>query len=239
MWNLNYVIRDVDDMYNYAKTNSITLLPSGLTYDFWDEYEDNSAQYDRLFRRLYINYKYFDQNISDDNPVSRVLTDFKEAVEDLFLMNHDKYDELYKIKVASLEMEISPFNDYQMSENEIGSNGYTRDYSSGARQDNNSKTTPPLSETRLNEKYAYNSTQFIDDTKTTITNPGFIETSQFDKGAQFDLEHKTGNLTNSKSTTGVRNSPYENLAKANKYWDNYDLYKKIFDDICRAYLLVK
>ena len=238
MWNLNYVVRDVDDMYNYAVANNLTLLPVSV-YDFWEDYVANSSQYDRLFRRMYINYKYFDQNIHDDNPVSRVLQDFKDAVEDLFLMNHDKYDELYKIKVASLDIDISPFNDYKMSEVGSGTDGYTRDYTFGEREDNNTHTTPPLTQTTVNEKYAFNSTQFIDDTRSTTTNPGYIELNKFEKGEQSDLEHKTGSSSSTKTTTGLRNSPYDNLSKANKYWDNYDLYKKIYADICKELLLIK
>lgn len=238
MWNLNYVVRDVDDMYNYAVANNLTLLPVSV-YDFWEDYVDNSSNYDRLFRRMYINYKYFDQNIHDDNPVSRVLQDFKDAVEDLFLMNHDKYDELYKIKIASLNIDISPFNDYKMTENSTGSDGYTRDYTFGEREDNSTNTTPPRSDTVLNEKYAFNSTQFINDSQSTRTYQGYVQLSDFNKGEQTDIEHKTGSSINNKSTTGVRNNPYENLAKANKYWDNYDLYNKIFKDICKELLLIK
>lgn len=238
MWNLNYVVRDVDDMYKYATANSITLLPLS-DYDFWQEYVDNNAQYDRLFRRLYINYKYFDQNIHDDNPVSRVLQDFKDAVDDLLLLNHDKYDELYKIKVASLDMGISPFNDYKMSESSTGTDGYTRDYTSGERTDESSKQTPVLTTTTTNEKMAYDSLSFINDSRSTTSTAGHTILSEFTKGEQTDLEHKTGNSSSSKSTTGVRNSPYDNLSKANKYWDNYDFYRNIFADICRELLLVK
>lgn len=238
MWNLDYVVRDVNDMYNYATANSITLLPTS-TYDFWQEYIDNTSQFDRMFRRLYINYKYFDQNISDDNPVSRVLTDFKDAVEDLFLLNHDKYDELYKIKLASLDMDISPFNDYKMSETGTGTDGYTKNNTYGEREDGSSKQTPSITTTTTNEKMAYDSLSFINDSKSTTNTLGYTILGGFTKGEQEDVETKTGTSVSNKSTLGVRNSPYDNLSKANKYWDNYDLYKKIFDDICRAYLLVK
>lgn len=238
MWNLNYVVRDVDDMYNYAVANNLTLLPVSV-YDFWEDYADNSSQYDRLFRRMYINYKYFDQNIHDDNPVSRVLQDFKDAVDDLFLMNHDKYDELYKIKLASLDIDISPFNDYKMTETGTGTDGYTKDYTFGEREDESSRQTPPLTTTTTNEKMAYDSNSFINDSKSTTSSLGYTILSDFTKGEQTDIEHKTGTSVTNKSTTGVRNNPYDNLSKANKYWDTYDLYKKIFADICKELLLVK
>lgn len=238
MWNLDYVIRDVDDMYKYAQANNLTLLPNSV-YDFWNDYILDSDQYDRLFRRMYINYKYFDQNISDNNPVSRVLQDFKDAVDDLFLMNHDKYDELYKIKLASLDIDISPFNDYKMTETGTGTDGYTKDYTFGEREDESSRLTPPLTTTTTNEKMAYDSNSFINDSKSTTSSLGYTILSDFTKGEQTDIEHKTGTSVTNKSTTGVRNNPYDNLSKANKYWDTYDLYKKIFADICKELLLVK
>lgn len=236
MLNQEYVIRNVNDLYECALENETTLLPTNR-YDFWQDYVTNHTYYDRMFRRMYINYYYFDQDISGENPVFSVLKEFKDAVEDLFWLRHDDYDELYKIMEASLAMEINPFNDYSMVESEEGTDGYTREYVSGERTDESSKTTPAITKTTLNEKYAFNSTQFIDDTRTTESNLEFTETSEFTKGEQTDTEEKSGSTTLDKTVSGTKTSPYENLEKANKYWDKYKFYEKIFADICREFLL--
>lgn len=238
MWNLNYVIRDIDDLYKCAMDNDTTLLPTP-SYEFWLDYVSNHTKYDRMFRRRYINFKYFDQDISGENPVFEVLKEFKNAVEDLLFLKHDEYDELYKIKLASLDIDISPFNDYKMTETGTGTDGYTKNNTYGEREDSSSKQTPSITTTTTNEKMAYDSLSFINDSRSTTNTLGYTILGSFTKGEQEDVETKTGTSVTNKSTTGVRNSPYENLSKANKYWDNYDLYNKIFNDICREYLLVK
>lgn len=238
MWNIDYVVRDINDLYKCASDNETTLLPSS-SYEFWADYVANSNYYDRMFRRRYKNFVYFDQDTSGENPVFEVLKEFKNAVEDLFFLKHDEYDELYKIKEASLDMNIQPFNDYKITEVQSGTDGYTKDYTSGEREDEDSRTSPEIIKTTENEKMAYNSSTYVDDTKTTYTSPEYTEEETFTKGEQNDTEQKTGTYVHNNTITGVKNSAYENLTKANKYWETYEFYNRIFDDICKYYLLIK
>ena len=43
-------------MYKYANANSLLLL-SDFNATFWQDYIANHTRYDKLFRRLYYNFK--------------------------------------------------------------------------------------------------------------------------------------------------------------------------------------
>lgn len=98
----------VDDMYNSAKADSVKLL-SNYSSDFWSEYSSNHTYYDRLFRRMFSAFRYFDQipisnfQVLESEDIEEVRNNFIDAVYDHLLANDKKYSELYRVSLLTDE----------------------------------------------------------------------------------------------------------------------------------------
>jgi len=92
----------VNDMYEYAKSVNIPLLSDFGEDDenitFWSDYVANYEKYDKLFRRMYMSFRYFLQE-----PVSRfdelieseigdITLDFIDEVYNHLMVNAKKYE---------------------------------------------------------------------------------------------------------------------------------------------------
>ena len=79
----------VDNMYKYCNDHDVPML-SEFNAPFWNEYTSNYTRYDRLFRRMFLSYRYFMQT-----PVDR-FDDLTEAqIEETTLnFEYDVYNHL-------------------------------------------------------------------------------------------------------------------------------------------------
>lgn len=91
-------MKTVKEMYDYSEENNVKML-SNFSADFWSDYVANYDKYDKVFKRLYSSFKYFEQ--SEDEPIEDVVLNFTEAVEGHLMLNRKKYDELYRINVLA------------------------------------------------------------------------------------------------------------------------------------------
>lgn len=94
----------VDDMYTYSKGINSPLLSN---YDavFWQDYTDNFARYDSLFRRMFNSFRYFMQKplnrcetITEEH-IEEITQDFTYEVYNHLMVNAKKYSELFRVNV--------------------------------------------------------------------------------------------------------------------------------------------
>lgn len=137
----------VDDMYDNVKGTDNKLL-SSFNADFWNEYKTNSTYYDRLFRRMFGSFRYFDQvpldNRSEKTPwlINEVQTEFTDAVYDHLLANSKKYAELYRVNVVDDE-KYSILNNYDITETKEEDRSATGTDNVGARTDTDNNVYGP------------------------------------------------------------------------------------------------
>lgn len=217
---------NVEDMYKYAKQNSLKLL-SDYPADFWIDYISNYDKYDKQFMRMYKSYRYYMQNPydKDNETIADITDDFIEAVYMHLKMNNKKYTELYKLNVLN-DSTISPLDDYSMTEI------MDRTIVNGAREDSNDETLGTKTDTSTNQIEGFNSTDFDDSNKTTNVYGQQLNGNTFNKGEQENTDDYT--LTKK----GSMNNPYENINKFKSVWNNYEFMNYIFKNICADLLLV-
>lgn len=132
----------VDDMYNTVKGTETKFL-SSFNADFWQEYEQNHTYYDRLFRRMFASFRYFDQKpkVSWDEITTAEINDlqaeFTDAVHDLLMVNEKKFTELYRINVVPDE-QYSILNNYDVTETKEEENSSTGTDTFGEKVDSDS-----------------------------------------------------------------------------------------------------
>lgn len=212
--------KTVNDMYNHTKTADTPLL-SSYKAEFWTDYVQNFTKYDKLFRRLYKSFWYFDQ-LYDDS-ISIVTTDFTDEVYNHLLVNTKKYSELYRINVVSDE-DFSIVDNYNVTENMnreteksttdvYGQRNDSESDTIGERTDSKSESlgqrSDSKSETIGSRQDSANYTQGAQNNQTTVGIEGFNSSSFQDSdkttdaiGQRIDSNTSTlGSQSNSESST--------------------------------------
>lgn len=227
----------VKDMFDFASDTLVPLLGSYqlVTYDFWSEYMSNFEEYDKLFCTMYKNFFYFDQDGTE--PVDDVFERFCDSVNGLLMMNRKKYAELYKIELLTIDGS-SILSDYKITEEKENERGVEREYVSGERQDTGEDVSGQRTDVETNQVMAFNSTEFVDSTKTTDQKGSETDTTEYNKGEQTDTENVSETGSHTITTTGTKGNPYENMTKYMEAWDSYSFYRKIFNDIAAEFLLL-
>lgn len=248
-------MKTVNDMYKYANANNMPLL-SNFNAVFWQDYINNSSRYDKLFRRLYYNFRYFMQECDTDlDDISDITTEFVDDVYNHLMANKKKYEELYRIHVITDEdysitdnYHIREVMDKETTDNDVMDKDTTKDDTNtyGSRTDGT--TTGQQTITRQNDVSPYNTNGYYANDKDTDIYGNRIDS--FSKGQQEDSLSSTGteNYTLNREGTedytltrrgniGVQTGT-EMLDKHNRYWDKYKFYEYIFACICADLLIV-
>ena len=109
----------VEQMFQFAQPN--TPLLSNYEGTFWNEYRNNHLKYDKVFRRLYKNFYYFNQDAN--LTAAQVTPNFIDDVYGVLLANSKRYDELYRINLIN-DQDYSILDNYNITETREG--GYTK-----------------------------------------------------------------------------------------------------------------
>lgn len=229
---------NVEDMYKYASRNSLNLL-SDYSATFWQDYLDNHARYDKQFMRMYKSYRYYMQNPydKDNETLADITEDFIDAVYMHLKMNDKKYSELYRMNVLD-DSELSPLNDYNITEIMDGTKAYTGTYVDGARNDTNSETQGARTDVTIQQIEGFNSSEFSDSDKSTTNYGGQSNSGTFGKGEQENTDEHSEDNDYTLTKTGNVTNPYESLKKFKAVWSDYDFMNYIFKNICAELLLV-
>lgn len=216
----------VSDMLKYAQDNNLKLL-SDFSAVFWVKYIQKSAEYDKIFARLYKSFYYFDQ--TDFDTIEDVTTAFIDAVKGHLLLNEKKYDELYRVNVVDDE-EYNLLNNYYLTEK------MDRDTSNdkGIRTDTVNNTFGQQVVTTENDVTTYDSDVFNPNGKNTDTIGNRVDTGSFISGSQLDTATEDYTLTREGNIGTI--SGADMIKKHIGVWSDYEFMAYIFSDISRELL---
>lgn len=237
--------KTVNDMFVYSSENNIKLL-SSFNGSFWSDYVSNYAKYDKIFKRLYKSFVYFEQ--LDDEDIEDVVTNFTEAVEGHLILNQKKYSELYRINVVSDDdySLLDNVNITEVMDREGSSTEGARSDSEtqGQRSDSGTNNIGAQTVTDTGEVSPYDSENFFNNDKMSSSKGARSDSESYTKGAQSNSFSK-GEQQNgyTEDYTFTRNGNNGNIVgadmlnKHSRYWNLYEFYSYIFGEIAKELLL--
>lgn len=230
------MIKKVCDMYKYAKENNLLLLSN---YDalFWKDYRDNHNKYDKLFNRMFNSFFYFMQKKEDT--LEFVTTDFIDEVYNHLMINHKKYEELYRIYVIQ-DNDNPLIDNYKITEtlgknssenstNKYGERLDETDVTKGARTDNGSENLGSRvdnvqnvkgsqSDTHEKEVSPFDTENYYNEEKNSDIFGSRTDTSQLTTGMQNNINSFTeGAQTTNKDFTKGEQTDVLATVKAENY----------------------
>lgn len=128
--------KNVNDMWKECVLNDKKLL-SEYPGDFWAYYITNHVRFDALFRQMFLSFTYFLQD--NDETLSTVTDNFIDAVYNHLLLNHKKYEEMYRIEVLE-DLDYKFNKNYDVTESSTRTTEDERNDTIGSRTDTSSMT---------------------------------------------------------------------------------------------------
>lgn len=237
-----YTVADMYDMWSSQITPSGDFLPSKseVNQDFWNAIyttplKDNINRY---FVRHYKRFWYYDQDTASElNTVANVYSAFRQDMLDYLVVNAKRYNELFRI-YSLTDNDISPINDFHITEEREGQTDTDRTYVSGARTDSGTYTKGSETDTTTNQKMAFNSSNFINDSKSTFVGGQRQDSHSDTFGSQTDTDEVSQTGSSTTVTTGRKDNAINNIRQFEKYWNRYGFVDKIFNDVSKEFLLV-
>lgn len=130
------MLYEIKDIYNYNKEENTKML-SGFTssvdstHDFWKPYRDNSAYFDRMFKKMFSSWFPFDQ----EGELADVSEDFAEDVKAWLMINDKRYSELYRIQTIADDEKYSLTDNVYEVETIEESGEHSSEFNKGAQTD--------------------------------------------------------------------------------------------------------
>ena len=254
----------VANMYNQLEQDEKLL--SSFDADFWTEYNENHAIYDRRFKRMFSSFRFFEQiPVEFREPtiaeIEAVKDSFIEAVYEHLLINSKKYSELYRINVVP-DTDYSIIDNYNVVEtmdkdtsktdsDTYGNHTDTEEETVGSREDTNTTTIGEQNNTATNTVAGFNSEDFendrqvddsigerTDESTTNIGQQSNSLTKQY--GSRSDSHTGSGTadyVLTKKGNIGVKTAT-EVMNEHRQFWNIWEFYSYIFKEICADLLLI-
>lgn len=178
---------NVNDIYKYMRDENKPML-SNYAADFWQEYRENHAYFDRLFMKSFRSFIPF--NSQDLEEVDDIAEDFAADCYAYLMANDKRYTELFRVQQIDDDDYNFMFN-YDMTETFEGQTGSTGSETQGARQDSRTASTQFGATSQTSER----SESLGSHTDT--------------KSSEFNYAAKTENVTKSE-TLGAHTDTHEN-----------------------------
>lgn len=234
-------IKDFYKMSSEAETPFPLLTDfdtSGQDIDWWSEYVDNFQMFDFQFMKQFKSFVYFDQDADatdEDN-----LHDFQLTVYSWLGMNNKRYSELYRIHVIPDDDAYVLTNNYDMHETYSGSNSVNGAVITGQRTDVTIDQIGSQNSAGENDVTGWNtSSKNLQDSNTTSVGSR-EDNHQFTKGQETDTNRSAGTDSHTLRRYGNIGVMDVNtlLDRHKNFWQLFNFYKIVFDDICKNYLLI-
>lgn len=227
----------VKEMYQIASQNEIPLL-SSYAGEWWSEYIVGHVFYDAMFAKMYKSFVYFDQEPGQTD--DEITGDFIDTVYTWLMMNDKRYAELYRIHVIPDDENYVLTDNYNMNETYSGSNTGAAAQTTGQRTDVNIDNIGSQNSANQNSIAGWNSsTQNALDASASAMGTR-QDTNQFTKGEETDTTQTEGtdeHTIRRWGNIGVQ-SVMDQLTKQEKFWQSYNFFKIVFEDICKNFLLI-
>ena len=234
MQKIKYVT--VKQMYKLSQLRNQPLL-SDYTAEFWAEYLQNFARYDRIFNRLYRDFYYFNQEAN--STAEEVQPEFTEDVYGLLMMNHKKYSELYRIHVVD-DSAYSIIDNYDVTETRegetartitdsygqkiqsvLGSNDLTDVF--GQKVTSGEAVTGSQNNTAVDKVAPYNSETFANENRNETNLGQRSDTSTTTENTYTDTHNTTTSSSNTRASyTDTHNTDIDNTITNSAHEDTHE-----------------
>lgn len=221
-------MKTINDIYKYCIDNEVKML-SNYNADWWSDYRSHSADFDKIFRRLYYSFMPFLQ--SREETIAEIVTNWVADVSAL-LKAHDKdFSELYRI------VELSP-TAYRLTDNYDMTETMDRDTGEtiGSRSDSGSMTTGAQTNTTTGKVSPFDSENFYNDNQASISMGARSDSNSQTYGSQSNSGTEDYTLTR-RGNIGVM-SVQDILKKQESFWSSFNFYHYVFGVIARELLTV-
>ena len=229
--------KTVFDMYKVSQENETPLL-SDFDAEWWSEYVTNYALFDNFYTHLYKTFEYYNQipNETDED----VQYNFTLDVYTLLMKNNKKYTELWRIATIQDDEAYELTNNYDIHETYSGSNTSNGALTTGQRTDVTYDNIGSQNSAGLNKITGFNSNNENELDANTGTIGTRQDTHQFTKGQQSDTSQTQGTDAHTMRKYGNLGvmTVDDILKKHLDFWQVFDFYQIVFNDICSELLLI-
>lgn len=238
------MLKTVNDLYKLSKPGGednfalLTNFSSNQEVDWWAEYVENFEIFDFQFKQQFSSFVFFDQDPEDSD--DDIMEKFGMTIFSWLAMNDKRYSELYRIHVIPDDEAYALTNNYDLHETYSGSSTGASSTITGQRTDVTIDQTGSQNSSNLNKVTGWNSSDENTRDSSNTAMGSREDTHQFTKGAEQDTGRSQG--TDSHTLRRYGNigvmTIEDMLQKHDNFWQLFNFYKIVFDDICKNFLLI-
>ena len=238
-------MKTVNDLYKMSKPDNIedhhpllTEFESAQEVDWWAEYKDAYEVLDWQFKQQFSSFVFFDQDPEDSD--EDIMTKWGMTIYSWLAMNDKRYSELYRIHVIPDDDSYALTNNYDLHETYSGNSTGASSVISGQRTDVTIDNIGSQNSENLNKISGNNSSSENTHDSSASQMGSREDTHQFTKGQEQDTSRSTGTDGHTMrrwGNIGVQ-AVQDMLNKQTNFWQLFNFYKIVFDDICKNFLLI-
>lgn len=238
------MLRTVDSLYKMSKADPdnhyalLTNFTSNQEVDWWEEYVTNCDVFDFQFRQQFKSFVFFDQDPEDTD--EDVMEKWQTTIFSWLAMNDKRYSELYRIHVIPDDDAYALTNNYDLHETYSGNSTGASSTITGQRTDVTYDNIGSQNSSNLDKVTGWDSGSENTRDSSNSSVGTREDTRQFTKGQEQDTartQGTDGHTLRRWGNIGVQ-SVQDMLGKQNNFWQLFNFYKIVFDDICKNFLLI-
>ena len=238
-------MKTVNDLYKMSKPDNtedhyalLTNFESAQEVDWWAEYKDAYEVFDWQFKQQFSSFVFFDQDPEDSD--DEIMEKWGMSIFSWFAMNDKRYSELYRIHVIPDDEAYVLTNNYDLHETYSGTNSAQGAAINGQRTDITYDNTGSQNTAGANRVTGWNSSSENAADSSTGTIGSRSDTHQFTKGQETDTSQTSGQDAHTLRRYGnIGVTDVDTLLKHHAdFWQLFNFYKIVFDDICKNFLLI-
>ena len=230
-------MKTVKELYQVTKLNEEPLL-SDYDAEWWSEYVENYADFDALFAKMFKTFVYYDQDSEDT--VEDIQSDFTQTIERWLRMNDKKYAELYRIHVIPDDDSYNLAYNYDRHETYSGNNNVAGSSITGQRTDITYDNIGSQNSSNLDKVTGWDSGSENTRDSSNSSVGDRQDTHQFTKGQEQDTSRTQGTDAHTSHIFGnIGVTTVDDMLKKHAdFWQVFNFYQIIFNDICKNFLLI-
>lgn len=236
-------MKTVKDLYKMSKEALVpyplltSYTPAG-DIDWWNDYRENFSVFDEQFMRQFKTFVFFDQE--NDETDDDIMSNWQSTLYSWMMMNDKRYAELYRIHVIPDDDAYALTNNYDMHETYSGTNSAQGASTTGQRTDVTIDETGSQNSAGLNKITGWDSASENTHDSNTASIGSREDTHQFTKGQETDTSRTQGQDAHTLRRYGnIGVMTVDDLLKKHSdFWQLFNFYKIVFDDICKNFLLI-
>lgn len=237
-------MKTVKDLYKLSKPGEdnnfplLTTFTSSQEVDWWAEYVENYEIFDFQFKQQFKTFVFFDQDPEDTD--EDIMDKWGATIYSWLAMNDKRYSELYRIHVIPDDEAYALTNNYDLHETYSGTSTGASATITGQRTDVTYDNIGDQNSSNLDKVTGWDSGSENTRDSSNSSVGSREDTHQFTKGQETDTARSTGtdgHTMRRYGNIGVQ-SVQDMLGKQSNFWQLFNFYKIVFDDICKNFLLI-